>query len=213
MPTYYGLKTVFVHIPKCAGSGMAQRLFSENKKLNALSQEYDKHESAYLIANSMRYDLYLEFYKFGFVRNPFDRMVSWFHYYQNLWETSKEKPCSEKCIDSFKKMNFEEWVKRLQPYEAGGCRSETACPFHFIANQYEYLIWKDGKIFVDFIGRFEEIDKDWSVVCERIGIEKSKLKISNKSERKEYKEYYTEETKSIITKQYSKDLDFFKYCF
>lgn len=213
MPVYYGLKTVFIHIPKSAGSVMAQELFKANKAIEGLSQELDKHESAYAVANYMKYDLYLEFFKFAFTRNPFDRMVSWFHYYQNLWRNPEDKPCNQDCIDRFLEMDFDTWIKSLKRYEDGGCRSEIACPFHFIANQYQYVIWKDGRIFVDFIGKVENIEEDWTLVCEKVGLPQDNLPIGNKTEHNDYRSYYTEETKEIVSAQYARDLEFFNYSF
>jgi len=213
MPVYYGIQTIFIHIPKCAGSGMAQKLFALNESGDGLSQEVDKHESAYAVANYLKYDLFLQFFKFGFVRNPYDRMVSWFHYYQKLWKNPDEEPCSQDCIDRFLEMDFDTWIKSLKRHEEGGCRSETACPFHFIANQYQYLIWRDGRIFVDFVGKVENIDEDWSYVCEKVGLPQEKLDVSNRSDREDYRTYYTEETKAIVTAQYEKDLEYFDYSF
>lgn len=211
MPVYYGIKTVFIHIPKCAGSSMAQELFKKNEQIGGLSQEVDKHESAYTVANYMKYDLYLDFFKFGFVRNPYDRMVSWYFYYQDLWRNPKDNPCSHDCIQKFLDMPFNSWVKELRTFESGGCRTEIACPFHFIANQYQYLIWHDKRIFVDFIGRFESIQDDWAKVCEKINLESIDLPKSNITNHKNYKDYYDSKSIEIISDFYQSDINLFNY--
>ena len=66
---------------------------------------------------------------------------------------------------------------------------------------------------MDFIGRFENLDNDFMYVASKLGINR-KLKKTNKSIRnKNYKSYYSRETKEIVNKVYQKDICLFKYTF
>ena len=67
---------------------------------------------------------------------------------------------------------------------------------------------------IDYVGRFENLQGDFSHICNVFGIEDPTLpKIDSTSSRnrKHYKAYYDEETKNLIAKIYQKDIDLFSY--
>lgn len=212
MPTYHGLQTIFIHIPKCAGSGMAQRLYSENSKTDCKSVEFEKHESVSNVLEYMPYYLYLDYFKFAFVRNPYDRLVSWFHYYKVLWAsgTAQRQPCSEKCIERFMPLTFSDWLSQLLPYGENGCSADVACPFHFIANQHEFITSQD-KVLVNFIGRFENLSTDWEHVCNIIGFKTQPLAITNKTDRGQFVEYFSDKERELVLSRYENDFKYFGY--
>ena len=70
-------------------------------------------------------------------------------------------------------------------------------------------------MFVDFVGRFENLKKDWEYVAEKINVEKElpHLRKSIGKNKKHYSEYYDEKSKNIIQKLYKHDIKYFKYKF
>jgi hypothetical protein len=70
----------------------------------------------------------------------------------------------------------------------------------------------NGKIFVDFIGRFENISNDWKIVADKIGIKKE-LPIKNESPHENYTYYYDEWCIQKVVDIYKRDIELFNYKF
>jgi len=66
---------------------------------------------------------------------------------------------------------------------------------------------------IDFIGRFENLQQDYDVVCDKIGMPSKKLQVFNSTPHKHYTEYYNDETVGIVAELYSKDIEYFGYKF
>lgn len=137
---------------------------------------------------------YQGYFKFAFVRNPWDRVVS---AYCNKVLT-KGHPAFKECFDK----GFEYFVdfiasKDLRHADAH-IRLQTS------------LIPVDE---MDFIGRLENFDEDLNHVMEKIGIEEVAIPRNNPSEHEHYSHYYTARTKRIIAEKYKRDIKVFGYKF
>jgi len=68
--------------------------------------------------------------------------------------------------------------------------------------------------YIDYIGRFEDLDNSWKYICEKLNIPEIPLPHKNKSEgSKDYREVYTEKTKAFVAEKYSDDIKLFNYEF
>lgn len=136
-------------------------------------------------------------FKFTIVRNPFDRTVSSYHYLRQ-----------HKFIPA--QLTFEEFVENIPNLNLEFPRYDERVDAH-CSLQYHRAYYKD-EIFVDFVAKLENLDEDWKVIAPYIGTEK--LPHANKSARnKDYRVYYDDRTKSIVSEVYKRDMERFEYSF
>jgi len=140
-------------------------------------------------------------YTFAFVRNPYDRLVSWYSYLtQKLTPAEiKAMEANSECGNFLTGENFTNFCIKA--------------PFWIYKNQLEYIEDHSGNIVTDFIGRFENLQEDFDIVCDKIGIPQQQLPYKNKSNHKHYTEYYDDETRQIVAEKYAKDIELFGYKF
>jgi hypothetical protein len=157
--------------------------------------------------------IYKDYFKFCFVRNPWDRMVSCYNnkitFNNNLNNSQFRKGISGRFskYKGFKAgMSFEEFVCSIK--NIPDTKSEE-----LFKSQYLTITDEKRNLLVDFIGKFERLDKDFSYVCKRIGLPDIKLPYLMKSKHKHYRKYYSNKTQEIVRRRYKKDIDMFSYKF
>ena len=136
------------------------------------------------------------YFKFGFVRNPYDRLVSAYHDLRY----SKGHQSWAHPIQKYK--TFKDFVLNLHN---SPCRD-----FIHLKPQFEYLEL-DGELGVDFVGRFERLNDDFKSVQELINIEERSLDRHRSSSHEQYTTYYDTETKNTVYELYRKDFEAFGY--
>ena len=186
-------KFIFVRIPRTASSSMEEFLkdYHEEKYDEMCNFSRDIRLSHTTI-KTLKSDILDGKIKFAFVRNPFDRLVSFYHYYKK----TKYK----------KTKNFREFILK---YLVGG---EVLSTRSFWFNQSCWLTDESGKIIVDHIGRFENLEKDFKKICKMINVPHKPLPWLKKSKpRLHYTKYYDSELIKIVRKKCRKDLKLFGY--
>ncbi len=137
---------------------------------------------------------YKTYFKFAFVRNPWDRVVSCYH----RQVLPKNIPFYKECWDK----DFDFFVNFINKQDMERCdvhmRLQTTL---FPLND------------VDFIGRFENFATDLRHVFVKIGLPDVEIVHRNGSEHAHYSTYYNKTTKAIIAKKYRKDIETFNYHF
>ncbi len=78
--------------------------------------------------------------------------------------------------------------------------------------QLEFVTGSNGKLLVDFVGRYENIEEDLALICRKLDLDLS-MSISSTSKRESYPVYYDDETREIVHDLYSEDLEMFGYEF
>ena len=172
----YKYKVIFVHIIKTGGVSIATAL-------NMNAKHY--HEPATTIRKVVGEDIWSDYFKFTFVRNPYEKIVSQYHF--NGYKLA------------YKGSTFKEYIKA---WNAGKKISR------FPQSHLSYINEK-----LDLIGRFENLQQDFNTICDKIGIPQQQLPHLNKSPHKHYTEYYDDETREIVAEKYARDIEYFGYKF
>ena len=66
---------------------------------------------------------------------------------------------------------------------------------------------------IDYLIRFERLNNDFKVVCEKLDIPHSPLPKRNSSDREHYSKYYDDELKEIVRNKFIEEIEFGNYSF
>ncbi len=157
------------------------------------------------------------YFKFAFVRNPWDRLVSEYKY--------RGYPV---------KVDFKTYLFKRFP--APGW-TDLYC---HVVPQYDFLHDESGRLLVDFVGRYERLQEDFDRVCVRLGIPPEPLPLVNRSlearwpdsirelrrrvrravwshEKRHtfphYTRYYDDESRALVERMFQRDIETFNYVF
>ena len=198
---------VFVHVRKAAGTSLRHILeqvsLAKNNQLwykmlsrNGFKVDYHKHSfrkhSALIEAEkSMPEGVFENYFKFAFVRNPWDRLVSEFEYIKTQNTHSRYKKLSQ--------MTFEQYI------EFQGKRAS--------AHQFNVLSNKKGELGLDYVGKFERLDESLVYISEKINLDCSQIPHINKIKRQPFQSYYNDATAERVSELWVKDIEVFDYQF
>jgi len=202
---------IFIHIDKAAGSSLYAALEQHfvaraknrlRRRLVCLGQinrifglhralEFPPHVRAETVKRCLPPQFYARSFKFAFVRNPWDRLVSRYAYLLR----SKNHPRHKfiKAMHSFE--DYLSWEI------ARGKMRQT-----------DYVCDARGNLIVDFIGYFERLNEDFAKVCAQLNV-KAELPRANTSSHRDYRTYYTPATRDLVAKHFRPDLELFGYDF
>jgi hypothetical protein len=193
---FHERQAIFVHIPKCAGVSVATGLFGGFVGHWTLAY----YRMVFDPADFKRY------FKFSFVRNPYDRLVSAYHYMLEPTRRPDDRAWADCHLRAY--ADFDDFVRR-------GLRTWSVQAFLLFNPQMDYLRlpWRRGSQ-VDLVGRVESLDQDYGLVARRLGLPPalSKLNVGVRRER-DYRPYYSPATRRIVEKVYADDFKAFDYGF
>jgi hypothetical protein len=137
-------------------------------------------------------EVFASYFKFAFVRNPYDRFISYCAFMSRQTGQFEASPRA-----------FMRHVIRDQP------------PLQHILfrPQHEMLCDADGRLAMDMLGRVETMQADYDAICSRIGIPSAPLGQVNASSHRPWAEYYDDELRTLVGSMYARDLDLFGYRF
>src|SRR6266576_3514763 len=192
---------LFVHIPKTAGNSIqsALRDYSEDQ-LVALRKEQDglerfglrnpnynvkKHSTLREYHDALGDEQFRNLYKFTCVRNPWDRMVSYYFtptQSPETWDRKKFRGMISKAVSVADYLRLDQGKR--DPFSN-----------------------------VDYIMRFENLADDFRTVCETLGILPATLPRYNRSSREHYSKYYDDELRELVRARFAAEIEHFVYIF
>ena len=218
-------KFIFIHIYKTAGTSVTASLLRHSSFKDRLAYDYlitkklsntidrifnswddgkkwltgyHKHSQAIEIREHLGSSCFDEYYKFSFVRNSWDWLVSLYFYIRRENTHINHHLANQ--------LNFKEF---LQNY------LETNPPL-----QLDFISDSQGKIIVDKIGCFEQLQQDFAEILDRIQIEDRQynspnLKVINMSSNRSrnYQQYYDGESSNWVEEYFQPDIAYFKFQF
>lgn len=194
------LKYIHIHIPKTAGVTVANVLKLKNTKAvctahHNLAQTLHRHPGKE------------NYYKFTFIRNPYDRMVSLYEFWKQQTpkhEFYKYDGEQSEYINN-KNLSFSNFIDEIYNQNYIFTKKPHVYayyPFYFSENQ-QY----------DYIGRVETISKDLHSISKALNVNITGIPMLNTCKRVTYVNYYNTQSKTQVSKLYERDLDMFEYTF
>jgi hypothetical protein len=209
---------IFIHIPKTAGSSVEYKLGNINipnlgsqdhrtirdiepiyglRALRLLSRKRAGVSRKHYLPNLLGFgkyvispELYKNYHKFTIVRNPWERVWSW---YKNTMRSSIHgiKPCS---FDDFLILHENNWALRPQLW---------------------WIVDHFNEIAVNQIIRFENIDTECEKLFRKLGFEDNSLLhlLDGEGALNHYRENYSERARDLVTRRYAREINLFDYKF
>lgn len=214
---------LFLWIPKTAGSSIWSRIcreFSDAGEFRLDPHSYTPCQACtfghVFVRDLLREGILCEqfsksSFKFAFVRNPWDRLVSlYFHSLKLLKDGWIIEPLEllKPSLNS-----FEDFLHAICRSPVQGRPLENEWTKFQAYNQIDWLIDDSGKMVPDFVGRFERIDDDFRDLCESIGMPCTPLDVENKTSRGPYEGYYNNRGIDMVSDVFSRDIKAFGYRF
>jgi len=197
-------KAIFIHIPRTGGHTV-DAVLEYNIKYITRKERLPRHAApeSYQNKYSNKIDNY---FKFTFVRNPYDRVVS-------AW-SKVNLGVIKKLNNDLSKVNSLEVQNKLVSMFENFILNEWDNSFGLTNHFRPLKLWfRQGKKFYDFIGRFEHYERDINSICSKLNINMNQvIPHISQSIRKDYKIYYNnQKVIDKVKEMYKEDFELFDY--
>lgn len=184
---------IFIHVTKAAGTSVALSLFGE--------QPGHYTASEYRVFFGKRdFDRY---FKFAFVRNPWDRALSAYKYLKGGGWNATDRRWAEANLAGVG--SFEQFVHEW-------LNEHTWRQHIHFRPQYDFVTDSSGRLVLDYLGYLETLPADFAHIAGQLGI-RTTLQHTNVTERSDYRTVYTPAMRDIVGRLYQRDADLFGYDF
>jgi len=188
---------IFVHVPKTAGNAIETSLPKCNRRKDRkLFRSMVPGEKHICLKDIDHKGLFA----FGFVRNPWDRMVSLYHF-----RSQKDNQNNKFDQQRLRDLGFERCLMT-------GILGENHPPWDqpLLNMTNDAMTWLSG---CDYIGCYETLQEDFDRISEIIGIEQKDLPHTNSSKHGDYRDYYTPEMVCYVEETHKSTIERFGYTF
>ena len=179
---------IFIHINKTGGSSVEKALHIPTE-----------HKTALEMIEETGIEYWERKFTFTIVRNPWDKVVSHYHYRVRTNQTGLLEA----------RIEFTDWVKRTYGNQDGFYYDK---PKMFMP-QLKWISDTEENVLVDEILCFENLPEEFNKVLGKIGKKNVTLPHVKKSDRNKYQYYYDKETIEIVRAWFEMDIKTFGYQF
>jgi len=165
-----------------------------------------------------------DYFKFVFVRNPYDWLVSqWQHNFKlrRIPRDARVKVDWAELTPDRKLLVMGRPVEKLAATEVFSCddieflyrflkQNFKALPYAPASLQSSYVFDADGQKMVDFVGRYERLAEDYATILERLGLQRA-LPHLNITKRGPFRGYFTPESAALVTRLWATDFETLGY--
>ena len=209
-------KFLFIHVPKTGGNSIQNilRCYSEDEivtqaeyqdgveRFGVRNTKYNttKHFTLSQYRSVLDAQTYRSLFKFATIRNPWDMLISFYfspHRGEIKWDRNE----------------FLTMVNDLSTLRHYICEQTYLERVLSRFGIHRVIGSKKLDRDIDFLMRFEQLDNDFKVVCEKLDIPHSPLPKRNSSVRSHYSKYYDDELREIVRKKFSEEIEFGNYSF
>lgn len=178
-------KGYFNPFPEIVYNGFNLESFRHTFRNLYYQDKFYSHISAYLIKSRIDNAIWNNYFKFTIERNPWEKVVSYYYMYNKQFNLN---------------LSFDEFIEREEfPYN------------------YPLYSDKTDNILVDKIIRYENLNEELKEVLSKFNIEfeslNTRAKDNYRKERQNYKMYYNNQTKNIVSRYFDKEIQLMGYNF
>jgi hypothetical protein len=210
-------RAIFIHIQKTGGNSIShlfERLDPE------LVQELPpapgtlrlKHRFAGDLQAMVSAEVFAHYTKFSVVRNPYDRLRSWYSMFKYQKTDSGITPGAMPNADRLGDAVYAEVAPYLGSFEGFLAMPNEGLLERFFYNQLDYLT-VDGALAVDKVLRFESLGQDFDALAKQLGVAASLPHLNKSSAGQDYRKAYTEAGRQLVARRFQRDLEYFSYDF
>ena len=208
-------KFLFIHVPKTGGNSIQSilRNYSEDdivmranqdgvERFKVCNKKYNttKHSPLFHYKSVLEANVYRSLFKFATIRNPWDMIISLYF--------SPRRGVTEWNRDDFLTL-----VNTVPTFSHYLCERSLIDRILAKTGAQRTVVSTKLDDNIDYIMRFECLEHDFNMVCEKLDIPKSPLPKRNVSSREHYSKYYDDELKEIVRKKFINEIEFGKYGF
>jgi hypothetical protein len=184
-------KLIYIHVHRTGGAA-----FSNILKANLANNYKERLQHAHL--SSLRTTFFEKnagYFAFGFTRNPWDRILSWY----SLIHFNDQKSLAKE------RERFEAFI------ESDAALADLTSAFQY--NSLDYFSNEKGEIKVNKIFHFENLDNEVESLFTQFNLPLREIPLVNETTKKNYQDYYTDKSRHLIAQKCKKDIDCFNYTF
>lgn len=184
---------LFIHVPKCSGSSVCSALF-DGWTPGHLPLYWYEQQFPEAFASS---------FKFAFVRDPLERAYSAYTFLRGN-QMSRRDQAAQSLVMHYR--DFDDFIGRW-------LHSENIHKQIHFTPQSDFLVDSLGHLSLDFMGYQEHLQRDFQLLCERLGVQ-AQLPHLNSTQQREaasIREICSVRTRRLVRRVYQRDYEMLGY--